>query len=362
MNILLTGMGMITSVGHDTATACASIRAEISRPKQIAYFQVIDEQSQETVPLLGFPIQGVSEGFNIVGLWIPLGLMCLNELLISSSLPLKSDGGFWAETGLIAVTPSASDSRFGDNGPSPAALIREAYLDRLIAQFDYPIPDANMDVICIGHAGTISAIERASQMITNDRLARVIILAVDSYLDPITLEWLQDNERLKSPLNPVGVAPGEAAISLLVESLESSKARNSVMRLRIGKPALGFEKDNLFSGELSQGVGLSKAISSALLSAGLALPFPGTVISDMNGEYWRANELGNVRVRTQNELSSAANFSYPAMSVGEIGAASGALSICVAAKALQRRYANGQSVLVISSSETGEVGAVTISI
>ncbi|NVI97401.1 hypothetical protein HV824_04610 [Myxococcus sp. AM009] len=81
---------------------------------------------------------------------------------------------------------------------------------------------------------------------------------------------------------------------------------------------------------------------------------------DLNGEEWRAKEWGHARVRLSSRLDGVAKWIVPGTSVGDVGAASGLVGLCVAVRSLTRRYATGPQVLVVSSSEWGDAGAVLL--
>lgn len=361
MDLAITSLGMISSVGYDVVTTCASVRAGIRRPRDIYHFSVLDEESQEMVPLTGCQIHGYTEGFNIIGFWVRAGLSCLNDLIGYGALPEKSDKGFWSNTGLIGVTPPISDARFDSDESITPPMLKQAYFDRLMEMFDFPILQDNLGVICAGHVGAITAIKQAKAMIAKNKLERIIILAVDSYLDPMTLDWLEEHGRLKTLGNPAGLTPGEAGACFMVESVRSAQNRQVPIQAFIKEPALAVEKNHLFSNAISQGDGLAAVISDALSQTEVSGSFLGTIFSDLNGEAWRAYELGTARVRIPHLLGGENKFIYPCEYLGEIGAASGAVAICLAARSFQRGYSDCDTILVISSSDYGQVGAVCLS-
>jgi 3-oxoacyl-[acyl-carrier-protein] synthase-1 len=361
MRLALTGTAMISAVAPDLANSCAAIRAGLQRSEPLSYFSLLDSESQETIPPIGRPILGFTEGFFVQGLWIRLGVACLQHLVNSAGLPSRFDNKFWAATGLLAITPPITDGRFESDDTYTTQQLKSAYLGRLFEIAPFPISNENMDVICIGHAGTIAALARAGTMIATIGLERVIILAVDSYLDPMTLDWLVGLGRLKTAENPVGLIPGEAGACCMVESLVASQTRRAAVGAVIQEPALGSEDNHYFSGKKTQGVALAGAISRALSQSASPIPFSGDVIADLNGEEWRAYELACARVRVGSQLDEEAALTFPANSLGETGSASGAVAICMAARSLQRGYASQKTTLVVSSGDYGQVGAVCLS-
>lgn len=351
---------MITSVGRDLAHACASIRAGISRPRDIDYFEVLDPETQDMVPLVGSPIRAYTEGFTLVGLWIRIAKGCLLNLVQRSNLPDKSHRSFWQESALIGVTPYIDDDRFLSKGNETPDLIKEAYLYPLHEYLDLPILIKNLYTVCMGHTGTITAIAMAESLISSSDIRRVIILAVDSYLDRLTLEWLAKYERLKSAANPTGLAPGEAGACFLLESASTCEQRNTPFLAAVESVGLEKESQDFFSGEINRGVGLSRAIEQALRNAPIELPFIGDLISDQNGENWRACELAGARILLHNKVSPLCSLVLPGISIGDVGAASGAVSLCIAVQSLVRHYSSGDRTLVLTSSEHGHVGAACV--
>ena len=358
--LAITSLGMISSVGYDVAASCAAIRAGISRPRELPYYGVLDPDDQESVPLVGHPVRGYAEGFNIVGLWIRLGVGCLYDAIAYGGLPDGSDRRFWSATGLLAATPRVDDDRFGDHGGYTPEDLKGFYLTRLLEVAGLPIALERAEVICLGHAGALAAVGRARALIDAGRLERVIVLAVDSYLDPMTLDWLAASHRLKTVETSVGLLPGEAAAAFLVESPAAATRRKARVEALIHDPGLGTEPPDAVNGETRQGEALAAAALAALANAGVPLPFPGPLCSDLNGEHWRAYELGFARVRLADAIGPEAPFWFPCSSLGDVGAAGGAVGVCVAVRALVRRYAGAPALLVLASAEHGEVGAVCV--
>jgi 3-oxoacyl-[acyl-carrier-protein] synthase-1 len=361
MDLAITSLGMVTAVGHDVVTACAAMRAGINRFHEMDYFEALDLETQSTKPVIGCAIHGYAEGFVLVGFWIRLALGCLEDLIKNGRLPDKTDTLFWSKTGLIGVTPVINDERLDVDEACTPNDAKEAYLKQLFEVFKYPIHKENTDIICHGHGGTIAAISRAQDMLKDKKLERAIILAVDTYVDAASLEWLEEHNRLKDDNNPVGLTPGEAGACFMLETFESSRKRGAPVQAIVKKPALARENNHYYSAARNQGEALAAVVGEALKNASTPIPFDGDVISDLNGEEWRAYEFGMALVRMEGKLSPMLNMILPCESIGEIGAASGAVAVCIGARALQRGYARQDSVLIVSSSDLGQVGAVCLS-
>ena len=86
------------------------------------------------------------------------------------------------------------------------------------------------------------------------------------------------------------------------------------------------------------------------------------VYADLDGGTARATDWGHAAVRVEAQVGGLPEvLLLPALSLGNTGAASGAVAICAAARSFVRNYAPGDNILLCSSSETGEVGAALIS-
>ncbi|MCY1044802.1 hypothetical protein OV208_26035 [Corallococcus sp. bb12-1] len=364
MDIVITSLGMVSSVGRDVVTTCAAIRAGIVCAQPLTYFDVLDETSQEMEPITGHPVRGLTEGFTIIGRWLRLARACVADLLHQGALPDATDAAFWRLTGLRVVTPYHGDERFGgeaSDADASKAPVRLAYLQPLLEALRLPIDERNVDILCQGPAGAVQSIHEAGRWMETRGLDRVLVIAADSYCDPLTMEWLAGDRRLKTPEHPYGLMPGEAGACFLLESAASARRRQPPMCFAVASSAVRMEQNHFFSRKPNTGVALAEALEETLAGAMLQAPFAGSIVSDLNGENWRANEWGYVRIRLDSRLAERLQLMLPASSLGDTGAASGAGSVCVAARALARAYARGAQILVVSSSERGHVGAMCLS-
>jgi 3-oxoacyl-[acyl-carrier-protein] synthase I len=230
----------------------------------------------------------------------------------------------------------------------------------VISLADLPISKEHLDVVCLGSAGVMEAAIRAQRLLASSALDRVIILGVDSYLEPMSLNWLIEQGRLKSPDNPAGLQPGEAAACFMLESNQNTAVGTNGSVILTGV-SVGFEERNLVSRQPSNGIALGRVIDDALVRAeNHTLPFAGDWIVDLNGENWKAAELASARLRLQDKLSSTARLIFPAESVGDTGAAAAAIGVCVGVKSLLRSYSRGNSILLTATTDHGHVGAATL--
>ncbi len=283
---------------------------------------------------------------------------CLLDLIKNGKLPDRNGHEFWERTGFIAVTPSVKSPRFSDEDDefSDDSLIRESLLDPLFKTIRLPIAEKWRDVCCKGHAGAANALEIAIKWLDDNTLDRVIVLGVDSYLDPETLQYLQINNRLKTSDQPKGLIPGEAAACFMLETEASCKKRGKTAMAYISNIATDIEINNCDSEKTNKGVALTAALRKILNP--MIDPFKGHIMVDINGEDWRSNAFGFSQVRLGNMLEDDVTYSYSAESLGDIGAATGPVSVCIITKSFLRGYAKSSDALILLNSEEGEVGVV----
>jgi 3-oxoacyl-[acyl-carrier-protein] synthase I len=359
MRVVISGCGLVTPVGRSAPASCAAIRAGIARPRRVSYFQALDEEMQEEVPVTGYPVRGYTEGFNMAGRWLRLARGAVRDLLGTPGLPDAADGRFWQRTGLITVAPRPNDARFQDEEGEGEDALREAFLAPLYDALGLPLSQQHLDVIGQGHAGTAAAVQRALELLTRGGLERILIVAVDSYLDPLTLEWLAGSQRLKTEAAPTGLSPGEAGACLLLETQPSAARRGTEAPVLVTGVATGQERNSFRSGEPNTGTALAACIQAALDESSPGASFTGDVYLDLNGESWRAMEWGSALVRLAGRVSEP-RLHLPCVSVGDVGAASGALGACLAVHELSRGHTRTKQALVVSSSDGGEVGCLSL--
>ncbi|QDE80258.1 hypothetical protein BHS07_01020 [Myxococcus xanthus] len=353
---MLIATGAVTSVGHSVDAACAAIRAGVSRPRKLREFRVVEEESQEDIPVSGHPIRGYTDGFQLIGRWLRLAQGAVEDMLSHpgvSGMPAV----FWQKTGLVVVTPPADDEVFLSEPGGALEQIRESYLHPLHRSLGLAIAEPNVELIPIGHAGTAAGLVHGQQWMASRGLERVLTISVDSYMDELLLHQLASHRRLKTEDHPVGLMPGEAGVCLLVETDASARRRGVESAILIDTIATGREPDHFGSGRQNMGRGLAACIQEVL--SRLPSPFDGDIYADLNGEQWRSHEWGCVRVHLGPRLG-AARLHLPGTYVGDVGAASGALGVCLAAHDLSRGHGRQSTSLVISSSEHGEVGCLSL--
>ncbi len=349
----ITAVGAITSVGRDAATTCASIRAGIVRSAPVDDFLVLDNWDYAEVPLTGCPVAGITSGFSNVGRWLQLASRAVEDLVRNGALPVK-DQRFWFKTRLEIVVP-ALDERFPEDlGITQASLdagLAKPLLKRLTAVGQAP----QARVLPRGCTGVLDALIAARDELKSGGLERVIVVAVDSLVDATALQWLGDQSRLKCDVDPTGLTPGEAAVAIMVEAPSAAAARGAKPLAELRSLAVS-ETKGLAAG--NQGKALAQAIEKTIKESQLGSAYSDPAIVDLNGENWRAEQLGYAVARVPRAAWSSDGWIIPAMSTGDVGAASAALHLAIATASFARGYAHGSWILMCCSDERGRAGAV----
>jgi len=213
-----------------------------------------------------------------------------------------------------------------------------------------------------GHAGGYLALDAAMRALRTITADACVVAGVDSYLAPLTLEWLDANEQLHGAgafNNAWGFIPGEAAGALLLMLPHAAERLGLEVFGHIAAVGLGTETKLIKTDAVCIGEGLTTAFRAALASVETETRIDN-VICDLNGETYRADEYGFTVLRTKNHFREATDFVAPADCWGDIGAASAPLHIAQALIAARKGYARGALSMTWASPESGERGAAIV--
>jgi 3-oxoacyl-[acyl-carrier-protein] synthase-1 len=361
VGIVLSGAGAVTSVGLGLRASAAAIRAGLSRPALLPDAPAVldpDSAIAPPTPVVGHPVAGYADGFSLFGRWIQLARGALRDLLASGAVPPPADAAFWGRTAIVVATSPPRDEVLLCEPGEGEAFLRDGFASRVAPALSLPVRPEAVHLVAAGHPACAEAIATAQRLV-GPAADRVLIVAVDSLIDPLLLEAFAGEDRLKSADQPVGLAPGEAAACLLLEDDGWARRRGVPALATIAGLAFGDDPASLDSGMPRLGRALAGAIRAALDGARTGAPYEGDVVVDVNGETWRSQEWGAALHRLAGRLGDPA-VRFPAASLGDTGAASGALAIALAIAWGERGAARGPEALVVSSGEQGRVAAALI--
>jgi|GEM_PF-1149628 len=363
MSLFATSIGLVTSIGYDVRTSCASARAGVTRIDDIQHIQVIEESTHEEASISGCAVSPLTDGFGSIGRWTVLGLQAIDDLIQYSGLnPEQTD--FWKRTAIVFALPDLDAPNFDFEGVVNTDTIKSRFVEPFISQTGLAISPKFSLVVSEDDTAAISACSRVEQCFNNENVDRVILLAVDSLIEAHRLNWVEMSGRLKKPDNPIGVIPGEGAAAILFES-ESTLATTAIKPLaRIYAHSIAVEKNNQYKEEPTPNVGegLAHSINEALSLVQTAGAFEGVIYTDLNGEEWRARELAMARMRlvNNNRLNTDVPEIVPVASFGDVGTVKPLCSICMLIEGNRRGYDSKSTGLVLGSSASGTTGCILI--
>jgi 3-oxoacyl-[acyl-carrier-protein] synthase I len=210
-----------------------------------------------------------------------------------------------------------------------------------------------------GHAGGFYCMEQALTMLRSGHSQFCLVGGIESYLEPETLEWLDDQDQLHSETTIWGFCPGEGAGFCLLSTAQVATSYCLPALIELLSAASATEPCPMKTETVCIGQGLSEAFKRSLAH----LPPDSKVnhtICDMNGEPYRGNEYGFSVLRSPGKFADDEDFMTPADCWGDVGAASGLLFAILATFAAQKQYSPGPNVLIWASSEGGLRGTALL--
>ncbi|RVD20932.1 hypothetical protein [Mesorhizobium sp. M4B.F.Ca.ET.017.02.2.1] len=201
-----------------------------------------------------------------------------------------------------------------------------------------------------GAAASIGLLERAREIMERQGVEQVLLGGVDSLVNDTDLARLEQAGRLKGEDNAQGLVPGEAAAFV---RLTLNPEGGSPVHATIHGVGVSEEKDSVLSDRYSQGRALLAALHDAVRGSGPSESDIDFVVSNSNGERYSGLEQLIARPRFYRTRRERLPTAYPAMTIGDIGAAGGALALMLAADSFLNDYAPGPTVACELSSENG---------
>jgi 3-oxoacyl-[acyl-carrier-protein] synthase-1 len=216
-----------------------------------------------------------------------------------------------------------------------------------------PIEISEVNVSTEGHAAGLSTLATATGQIQQGAFEVCLVGGVDSYFQPDTMEWLDENRQLAGTVSRSGFVPGEGAGFCLLMAERACKQLGLSALARVLAVAKGKETKLIKTSDICLGEGLTTTVKDVV--SGLSLPdeMITDIICDVNGERYRGEEWGFVCLRLPQYFDDPSAYCSPAECWGDMGAASGPLFAMLAYQAAVRGYAKGPRTLLWASSESG---------
>lgn len=327
-------LGIACPVGFTPADAAAAMRASVNTFAELPY---LDGRGEVIV---GAEVPGLPE--QVSGRERLATLLCwaLNSALRQLPAAIRIQ-----DLPLLLCTRETTRDGASLQGLVPAVE------DRLAMRFRRE-GSRHVDT---GAVAVFDALREARAILRTGLAPACLIACVDSFIDARCLRWLESADRLKSARQPDGVIPGEAACVILV-SLQPS----TPTCLRVIGLGSGFEPANLTNDAPLLGDGMAEALRAALGEAGIAMHDVAFRLSDAAGESYAFEELALAQTRVMRRTRETQDLWHPASSVGDSGAAAGALQLAWAEQAYARLYAPGRIAVAQASAHAGARAAAVL--
>lgn len=339
--VYVIGLGAHTSVGRTMASSAAAVGANVGMLK--LHPTAVDTHGERvTVAMASY----LEKDLPVVDRMIELSVPAIDEALrllrhvdsVESAIPLI--------LGLPVERPGLPASFVKDVS---SGIVRSSGRGSMLS---------GVQTVVAGHSAGLIAIEQAIAMIREGKCSVCLAGGCDSYISTETLEWFDSNGWLRSNNTTTGFFPGEGAGVCLIASEESDLARSPLAKvLAVATFPKGREKP---SGG-SRRPHLSASWEAVLHS----LPPEGAVdqlLCDLNTQKARSDEFSFSLTKCIQQFSRDFFYTTPAMSWGDVGAASGPLLIGLTIAPQTSSQPRGPIGLVSTSSENGVRSAALLSV
>ncbi len=302
------------------------------------------------VPVIGHPVPTVA-GFQGEARLLSLALPALRELVRSAGLEASTE---------VALCVGLPDLEARTRVAGTPGLPKLGLLDRIAEGSELRTATQARRAFAAGHVGFALALGAALEFLTQGRIAACIVGGVDTLCDDFAIDALGTQERLKSEDNPVGLQPGEAAAFVLLETPDAAHRRKA--RALGNVVGISTAEDPRTKDDPPVGEGMASALRQLTVETGALPPGETWFLLDRNGEAVRANDWGHCQQRLTARMPGL--LPTPewnlASSLGDTGAASGALAAVAAVRGFARAYAPGRSAVILSAADDRRRAAIRL--
>ena len=339
--LAVTGIGLVTPVGLNAPASLAALRAGISRIGDLPGF-LVPNASGDLEPATGAQIPTVPANRRGPERLLRLARHALAEAVAQARLPRSPRCALFL--GTAAPNPAG---RLLPYGP---LLLRGlgGVLSALVGSSDVRLVET-------GRASVLQAFRMAAQEMAGENPPDAVIVGgVDSLISPRSLSFLSATKRLREGRRSTGILPGEGAGFLVLETPEAAARRHATVWTVVEAAAGGV--DSTPPEKPNRALVLGRVFRAVAGNIAKARPL---IISDLNGERSRAYEWMFASTRAPFFHSGMEHW-LPSESIGDAGAACGAVTSVWAVDALQKSYCGAHEAVVWGSSDEGPREAIVI--
>lgn len=315
ISLAINGVGACTAVGEDAPMTVASIYTDV---------QLLDDLPAEGPD--GEPVSGaiVPLPSTITGVdrLVALGMFAAREAALSVA----------ADTDVALVVCAPPLDQFG--------VTPEHFLERIAIEASLSVDTRWSRVFATGRSAILDALPFVAEAMQPGQARACCLMGVDS---------LVAGPRMDQAIGK-GLIPGEGAAAVLF----TPKPGAGTLSFLRGRGA-GHEKGD----GASKGIALAQAATSALSQAKVGPQDLAALVHDVAGPQSAFEELSWASTRSPiGAATNAATFA-PATSVGDIGAAAGALSLVMLSFLMAKEAVQGPG-LCLFTAENGHRGAALL--
>lgn len=349
--VVITGMGLVTSIGHHAPQTVTSIRAGITRFVEVPQYEPIvrDPAVYFSEPLIATPATYITDGLAGIERLFALSVPALQEALTDAKLK-DSD---LKDTMLFVAGGQRPDIKAGSR-------LATVFVPRLASRVS-KVSFRRFVYFPNGTAGFLLALQQGMDLLKQGACTHCVIGGVDSWLDLETLSWLDNLRRLKSETNVDAFVPGEAAAFVVVELQSYALQRGVEAYAQCGEVIVAEEKHTIWAETVCTAEALShclKYVVNDLVKRGKS---QDAILCDLNGESYRSTEWGYATTKVFRDNCPAPTIMiHPSDCLGDVGAAIGGILVSLVAFSMKLNYVDWNAALIWCSSDDGERAASSV--
>ncbi|MFO0617559.1 MAG: beta-ketoacyl synthase N-terminal-like domain-containing protein [Polyangiaceae bacterium] len=329
--LLVTATAAVTPAGGSAEQTACSIRARLARRHEHVDALALAREGEAAEPVVVSSVRTIDAALKGHLRVVELLVAALEELTLNAGLEPRELTG----AALLLALPSGDDVV----ATWPLEALAGDVSERTGIAFKVVRSSDS------GHAAMVELLAEAARLLDVGEVDACVVAGADSFIDVERLSALDAAERVHTRRNVDGFCPAEGASALLVESARRVRARGAHACATIAALGRGKEPNPLRgSDRQSTGAGLTDAMRAAAVGGA-----PLWLLDDLNGERYRAFELGLVRVRLGALFEGFQRVEHTALATGDLGAATGGVLVATAIAAIRRGWSPGDALVVASA-------------
>ena len=290
-SVHIVGIGAQTPLGRSAFATAAAVRARISA---FALHPYMVDRMGEPLTVARAP-------------WVPAHMSLRQRILTLCTnaageafvpfIPFLTASGLGAT--IVVGLPAAR--------PGLPHDLAEGVCTELASRVPKDVRLTSTSAISMGHVAGLVAIEEGCRLIREGMTEVCLAGGVESYIDRVTLEWIDWTGQLHTLKNPWGFIPGEAAgFCLLVSERVAQQYQLTILGTVIGA-ATALEPKLRRDKAVCIGEGLTESLRRTLSGLPNGHTKIDQMICDFNGQPHRADEYGFAALRVGGRIHNPGN-------------------------------------------------------